>query len=224
MKQLFTFIFCIKFLCLTVNAQENKAVVDSLYLEDQLYVSAGYTFMLNKPSKMKQSGFSGEISTGFIKDIPLNKKRNLGIGIGLGYAYNIYNNNLKLLTVGKDSNFTIVDNYRKNRIYTHRIEAPFEIRWRGSTATKYSFFRVYGGVKVSYLLHSKSSFSNENSSFTTNDVPIEKLQYGLHLAIGYGTLNLYTYYSLQPLFKNSTLAGNKVDISRLTIGLKFYIL
>lgn len=199
--------------------------IDSLYLEDQIYLSTAYSFPLRSPSQFSQAGFSGEFSGGFIKDIPVSKQRNIAFGIGVGYAYNVYNSNLKLSTVGGKTQFSIADIYTKNRLHTHLIEFPLEFRWRNSTPTRYSFMRVYGGVKLSYLLHSKSNFVDNTSSIAIKNISeIQKFQYGIHLAIGYGTWNLYTYYELQPLFKNAVLSNKKLTLSRLTVGLKFYLL
>ncbi len=198
------------------NAQQKEAVIDSLYLEDQLYLSVGYTFLTQKTSGINQTGLSGEISTGFIKDIPLNKRRNFALGIGVGYAYDVYNSNVKI----SQNSVGIATSYDKNRLYTHRIEVPLEIRFRTSTPTKFSFFRLYTGVKFSYLFHSTSSFKgNEQSLVLKNNSQIEKFRYGLHLAVGYGRLNLYMLYNLNPLFKKDV----SPNFSQLTMGMKFYI-
>jgi hypothetical protein len=36
------------------------------------------------------------------------------------------------------------------------IRVPLEFRWRSSTFESYKFWRIYGGVKFSYLLYDKS--------------------------------------------------------------------
>ncbi len=200
---------------------QQKAVIDSSYLEDQLYLSVAYTFLTQKTSGVSQSGLSSEISTGFIKDIPLNKKRDFALGIGLGYAYNLYNSNLKITS----NNIDIADSYDTNLLHTSWVEIPFEIRWRNSTPTKYSFFRFYAGVKFSYLFYSKSLFEDERETISLrNNSQINKFQYGLHFAIGYGSLNLYALYNLHPLFKKKSNIVNQSNTSQLTIGIKFYML
>ena len=74
----------------------NDSIIDLKYLEDQLYISLTYTILGNKPATISQNGFSGGFSLGFIKDIPLNERRNVGFGVGVGYAYNVYVQNLKI--------------------------------------------------------------------------------------------------------------------------------
>ncbi|MBS9768467.1 MAG: PorT family protein [Flavobacteriaceae bacterium] len=218
MKELKSIFLC--FVCLGYfhfsNAQKTETVVDSLYLEDQLYLSAGYTFLTNRTPEVSQTGFSGEISTGFIKDIPLNKKRNFALGIGAGYAYNIYSSNLKI----NDNSVEIATVYDKNKLYSHWLEIPLEIRFRNSTPTRFSFYRFYAGLKFSYLFYSKSSFQDEKVVVSLkNNLQIDKFQYGLYFATGYSTFNLYVLYHLKPLFKKT----NQSNASQLTVGLKFYI-
>src|SRR4030065_599486 len=74
----------------------NDSIIDIKYLEDQLYISLAYNILGNKPATISQNGFSGGFSLGFIKDIPLNARRNIGFGVGVGYAYNVYVQNLKI--------------------------------------------------------------------------------------------------------------------------------
>lgn len=211
-------------ICNFLYSQQHE-VIDSLYLEDQLYISAAYTFLTKKPENMKQVGVSGEFSGGFVKDIPFNKRRNIALGVGIGYAYNFYNSNLKI-TKNNGTTFSIVSGgYDTNRLHTHFLEFPIELRWRNSRPTRYSFFRIYGGVKFSYLLHSKVSYADKNTNMSFKNIPeIQKFQYGLHFVIGYGAWNLYTYYALQPFLKDAVISKQKIDISRFTIGLKFYML
>src|SRR5690625_3949602 len=127
--------------------------LDTKYLEDQFYV--GLTFnLLDKMSKgINQSGFSGGINLGYIRDIPLNERRNFGLGIGLGWSVNSYRTNLLISKNEKgNSIFQTLDrntfDYNVNRFSTYLVEMPFQIRWRTSTAESYRFWRVYTGVRI----------------------------------------------------------------------------
>ena len=71
-------------------AQNDSTFVDNKYLEDQLYVNLTYIRLLNTPDQISQNGFSFGLGLGVIKDLPLNKRRNLGLGIGLAYEFNTY--------------------------------------------------------------------------------------------------------------------------------------
>lgn len=203
----------------------NDSIIDLKYLEDQLYISVTYSILTNKPVAISQNGFSGGFSMGFIKDIPLNEKRNVGLGIGMGYAYNAYVQNLKISRENQTSLFELAENYKTNRFGINAVELPIEFRWRTSTPQKYSFWRVYGGVKISYLIAAKSKFENADILITTKNIAeFNKIQYGVILAAGYSTWNLYFYYGLSPLFKNAVFDGENLNLKDINIGLKFYIM
>jgi hypothetical protein len=131
-----------------VCAQEfSNKVEDSLYREDQFYIGVSYNLLGKKPMNLSQTGFSSGFHLGFIRDMPINKKRNVAFGIGLGISSNSYNQNL---LIDKDnlgnSTYSILDGngtFIKNKFSTHLIELPFEFRWRTSTPTEYNFWRIY---------------------------------------------------------------------------------
>lgn len=203
----------------------NDSIIDLKYLEDQLYLSLTYTILANKPATISQNGFSGGFSLGFIKDIPLNERRNVGFGAGVGYAYNVYVQNLKISRENQTTLFELAEEYKTNRLGINSIEMPIEFRWRTSTPEKYGFWRVYGGVKFSYLVNSKTKFIDSDVTLTTKNIPeMNRIQYGATLATGYGNWNLYFYYGLSPLFKDAVFNGQDVDLKDIRIGLKFYIM
>lgn len=206
-------------------AQEAKDSISDLYLEDQLYISLHYNILTGKPQGISQTGFSGGLSFGFVKDIPLNKDRNIGLGIGVGYLYNVYIQNLKISNEINITTFSNVNNFNSNKFQIHSIELPLEIRWRNSTPIKYKFWRVYGGGKLIYNFLSKSQFTDNSIVETTKNInEFSTLSYGVFVAAGYSTWNLYVYYGLSPMFKNASLNGNKIDMRELNVGLSFYIL
>lgn len=203
----------------------NDSIIDLKYLEDQLYLSLTYSILNNKPAAISQNGFSGGYSIGFIKDIPLNERRNVGLGIGAGYAYKVYVQNLKISRDNQTTIFDLAEDYKTNRLGINAIEMPIELRWRTSTPQKYSFWRVYGGVKFSYLVASKTKFEDADVLRTTRNIPeLNRIQYGVILAAGYSTWNIYCYYGLSPLFKNATFEEKNLDLKDINIGLKFYIM
>jgi hypothetical protein len=203
----------------------NDSIIDLKYLEDQLYLSLTYTILSNKPETISQNGFSGGFSMGFIKDIPLNEQRNLGLGIGVGYAYNVYVQNLKVSRDNQTTLFELAEDYKTNRFGIKAIEMPFEFRWRTSTPEKYNFWRVYGGIKFAYLITAKTKFTDSEVVLTTKNIPeFNRIQYGATLAAGYGNWNLYFYYGLSPLFNDALFNGKKIDLKDVNIGLKFYIM
>lgn len=203
----------------------DDSLIDLKYLEDQLYLSLTYTILSNKPEGISQNGFSGGFSFGFIRDIPLNVPRNLGIGIGVGYAYDVNVQNLKISRENQTTVFELAEDYKTNRLGLNSIEFPVEFRWRTSTPQKYTFWRIYAGMKFAYLTTAKTKFTDNDVMLTTKNIQeLNRIQYGATLAAGYGNWNLYFYYGLSPLFKDAVFNEKKIDLKEIKIGLKFYIM
>lgn len=212
----------------TVKAQVNKKIEqDSLYREDQFYVSVTYNALIDLPNNVSQNSFSTGIHLGVIRDFPLNKRRNIALALGLGYSFNSFNQNIRISGYNP-YNYTILEsyNYSKNNFAQHFIEIPFEFRWRTSNAQSYKFWRVYTGLKLGYLIASKSVFNDRSGSDNQKNLTdLNKLQYGLTMSIGYNTWNGYIYYGLNPVFNDvSTIDLQSIDMSALKIGLIFYLL
>ncbi len=227
MRQLLSFL--IFSLSLSAFSQEipNFAAVDSLYREDQFYFSFTYNILRHKPTGIKQSKFAPSFSGGFLRDMPINKRRNFSIAAGLGYSINNYNYNLlvdeRSGTLNYAPNDTIA--FDKNKLILHYIELPIEIRWRTSRAESHIFWRVYSGFKLSYLVFDTQKFRNDDMKYSVRkNADLNKLQVGTYLAIGNNTWNVTAYYGLTPLFKSAEIDGNPIDMQTLNIGLMFYIL
>lgn len=199
---------------------------DEKYLEDQIYISLTYNVLLNKPALINQNGFSGGFSFGFIKDIPFNKKRTFGVGLGVGYSYNALIQNLKISQFQGTTIFEEAVNFNSNKLTLKSIDFPVEIRWRNSTPTKFKFWRIYSGVKFSYITSGKSKYKSSLETVTTKNVTeINRFQYGATIAAGYGTWNLYVYYGLNSIFNKAALLNNKtINLKQFNVGLKFYIM
>lgn len=212
----------------TVKAQVNQTIEqDSLYREDQFYVSVTYNALIDLPNNVSQNSFSTGVHLGAIRDFPLNKRRNIALALGLGYSFNSFNQNIRISGYNP-YNYTILEsyNYSKNNFTQHFIEVPFEFRWRTSNAQSYKFWRVYTGLKLGYLIASKSVFNDRSGSENQKNLTdLNKLQYGLTMSIGYNTWNGYIYYGLNPVFNDvSTIDLQSIDMSALKIGLIFYLL
>lgn len=224
MNKLFILLF-LSFSSLFSQIKEEK---DGYYLEDQLYIGFAYDILIDLPSGITQTGFSGSFFVGFIKDIPLNKERNFGVGIGLGYSSDTYFQNLKIYKKNNEikfENFLDDESFSSNRFSTHSIDLPFEIRWRASTNTDYSFWRLYTGATLKYIISSRAKFDLGGTQKIKLIDEVNRLQYGLNLAAGYGTWNIYFYYGLNTIFKDAKFNGaESIDAKNMMLGLKFYIL
>ena len=205
-----------------------KNDVDNKYLEDQFYLGLYYSTLTSSPENFNQNKFSSTLNFGFIRDFPFNEQRNFGIGAGVGLSFSSSNSNLKLSDLNSSVSGEIVngEDFTKNKWNTTKIEFPFEVRWRTSTPTSYKFWRVYFGVKTSYLLKSKYKYESLNSNYTLENLPFRKTQSGFTVNAGNNTWNLGLYMGLNPIFNKEFGQNNPnlKDLKEFKLGLVFYIL
>jgi hypothetical protein len=182
--------------------------------------------MYQQPSTITRSGFSYGLSSGFLKDIILNKKGTFSFALGLGYGFDFFNHKLKVEELNNVSVFSADNTLSSNTYFSHNLEVPFEIRWRTSTANKYKFWRVYTGVKFLY------NFSNRFENVASNEVKTaysdvsayNALQYGLTFSAGYDAFNFHVFYGMSPQYKDAKMRNEVIDSSVLKFGLIFYFL
>lgn len=212
--------------------EESLASVDSLYREDQFYLGFTYNILTGSNDEISQSGFSGGFKVGFIRDWPINDRRNVAIGTGLGWAIDTYGQNL---FVGEASDsgetvFQIIDDvvtdYDTNRFTLQSVEAPIQFRWRTSTPESHKFWRIYTGVRLGYVYHFNSTFEQPGNSVNQTQVPeFNRFRLGTTFTFGYNTFNFHFYYSLNSFFdKEAQIEGEPFDLKTFQVGLMFYIL
>ncbi|MGV9003284.1 porin family protein [Flavobacterium sp.] len=231
-------IFILTFVITATGLAQNKELtqveidfdaVDSLYREDQFYISVSYCLMQNKPDNFQQTKFSPGISLGFLRDMPINKNRTLAFAAGIGYTLNTYNQNVAIFPNGQNYDYQIVpDNitFSKDRFTFHTIDVPIEFRWRNSTPESTKFWRVYTGVKFSYLFYDEYKLNTSAGNFKiSNNKDLNPFQYGVYVAAGWNTVNIYAYYGLNSFFKSDTkIDGQPLEVNGINFGLMFYIL
>lgn len=204
--------------------------IDSLYREDQFYVGATYNVISDVPSGVKVRGLSGGLQAGFVRDMPINKRRNLAIAVGVGLTYDRFGHNLFIGDgEGKGTVFEVLDEkaeYNRNRFSMATVEVPVEFRWRTSTPSFYRFWRVYTGVRFGYAYWHQSAFVANNISLKTSNISeFDPFRMTATVSFGYNTFNFIAAYSINPFFNDAeTTDGQRVDFRSLKVGLIFYIL
>ena len=204
--------------------------IDSLYREDQFYIGATYNVLNSKPSGAKMRGLSGGLQAGFVRDMPINKRRNLAIAVGVGLTYDRMGQNLYIGNRdGGGTIFEVIDDkaeYDRNRFSMATVEVPIEFRWRTSTPTFYRFWRVYTGVRFGYAYWHQSALIADNVSLKSSNISeFDPFRMTATLSFGYNTFNFIAAYSINPFFKDAeTTDGQRVDFRSLKVGLIFYIL
>jgi len=241
MRQLYTFLACFSMFFSALGQiepvqQDTVAIekdsvpefADPYYREDQFYATINYNLIQGKPTGYSQYSFSTGLGVGFLRDMPLNKRRNHSIALGLGYSYNNVKHNLAVTKEEGKNVYAIKEEgtFDKNKLVLHYLEMPLELRWRNSDASTHQFWRVYAGFKVSYLFYDKAQYKPDSGGNykVINDANMNKLQYGAYLSAGWNTWNFYGYYGFTPLYNNAMIEGEKIKMHSVKIGLIFYIL
>lgn len=204
---------------------------DTKYREDQFYIGVTYNLISDVPSGVQIRGLSGGLQFGYLRDMPINKRRSLAIAVGAGLAFNVYS---QLLFIGEAPDgktiFTVLDDqnvdFTRNSFNTSTLEVPIEFRWRSSTAETYQFWRIYAGFKIGYAYWYKSTFKQTGNNVTQTDIPeFQKLRLGTSLTFGYNSFNFIASYSINPFFKDAmTTDGQEVNFRTIQAGMVFYIL
>jgi len=230
------FWFIFSFLTILGAYGQNQLSVDSLYqpdphyLEDQIYFGISYMVLKNLPEGMQQNGFSNAVKLGFIRDIPVNERRNFGFGIGLGLSWKAFYQNLRVSVdeqTGAINYYLLTqEKYISNSFHFRQLDIPLEIRLRGSTPEKYKFWRIYGGLTVSYVYGNSANYVTNKINVSYQDIHIiEPWQFNLHLSAGYGTWNFSFSYGLSPLLKRDLqLNGQNFNIKSMDFGIMYYFL
>jgi len=228
-------IFILLFLSFVSSAQDDLLdqyfkEVDSLYREDQFYIGLGINILGDMPAGMRQSGLSGGFYFGFIRDMPVNKRRNLSIGIGAGLAIDTYSQNL-FIGEGENENtiFEVIGSdidYSTNRFSTQVIEIPVHLRWRTSNVgDPSSFWRIYSGINIGYMYYFRSTFEQENNKVQQTKLDeLNRLRWNLHFSFGKSKINFFFNYSLNPLFDGVDVDNAPVNVTVFKAGVIFYIL
>jgi hypothetical protein len=216
--------------CFAQDVAKDFDAPDSLYREDQFYLNITYNTLQRRPNGLKQNKLSPGFAFGFLRDMPLNKKRTVSLAAGLGYSLAIYNQNMGIIDVGNETTYSILDpdniTFSKNKLSLHYVDIPIEFRWRNSTPDSHKFWRVHMGVKVSYLFYDSYKLeSSQGNLGQTNIKDLNDLHYGIYLTTGWNTWNIYAYYGFNPLFKSSAkIDGESIDMNTAKFGIMFYIL
>lgn len=225
-------LLCSLLLGSAVLAQDTLSVKgDDRYREDQFYLGFSYNLITKIPRGVNIKGLSGGIHFGYLRDMPLNDRRNIAVALGLGMSLDQYG---QTLFIGEDTDentiFTTLTgevDYSKNRLNMATLEIPFEFRWRTSTSTIYKFWRVYGGVRMGYTYWYRSYFRQPNNEVAQTDIAeFQNLNVAATLSVGYGTFNFFVHYTLSPFFKDAVTLNTQEEVlfQPLKLGIIFYIL
>lgn len=218
MKKLLHFLFLIS--VFHVIAQEDTLS----FREDQIYFSIGYPYFSDAPTELIQNKLSYGFSLGFIRDMPVNKKRTLALGLGLGWDVNTVFNNMQFEVLGDVIRASSIQGgYNKNVLTMQTLAVPFELRWRNANETKHAFWRIHTGVSLHMPTSFRANFTSKDGVQTNINLPYKKSLLRWNVHFGFNTWNISIAHDLQSWAVSST-PNRSFDIRFTKIGLIFYIL
>lgn len=230
------FLNCLFFIVVTTAFSQEKATsenapkvkIDSLYREDQFYFGVSYNTLRSTPEGFSKNKLSAGFTGGFLRDMPINKKRTIAVAAGVGFTYNNYIQNIAISGSDEVPVYTLLNgtvDYSKNKFSQFLVDVPIEFRWRTSTYESTKFWRIYSGFKCSYLLSDRSVF-NTPAAHTkiAGNKDFNRFLYGAYISAGYNTINVYAYYGLNSIFKSGAVNGEILKMKPLNVGVIFYIL
>lgn len=200
-------------------------VSDPFYREDQFYIGITHSMLMQKPKGLEQRSISLGTSFGFLRDIPVNRQRTVAIAPGAGLAFYNLRHNLVLLHDDGIPAFFIENDPSKNVQKLTYLEIPIEFRWRTSKMHSHKFWRVYTGIKYSYLLNSRIKYEGSYGKIETkkNEL-LNQSNLGIYVTAGFNTWNFYAYYGFKPLYRKGTVDAGENYFNMVNVGLMFYIL
>jgi hypothetical protein len=154
-----------------------------------------------------------------------------GIGVGtekyalngnrtLGYVEDdLGNSKVEVVPFDIDSTASI----RKSKINANYIDLPMEMRWYlFQNDPKRSPVIILGG-KIGYRLDSKTKVKYNDElgkqiSKQKDNFDLADLRYGAYVKVGYGSIKLYYYYSINPLFQTNR-GPSRTSVAVQTFGI-----
>lgn len=175
-----------------------------------------YENWANTPDSVKIGGIGRGFNAYLCYDFPISKSNfSFAAGIGVGTSNIYFDNQLPILnssaTAIRFQNVDTasgVDLYKKSKMTTAYIEAPFELRFFGDKENRNRGFKAAIGMRVGILVGAHTKNKNSVSGPTLVEKVNSKSyfqtwRFAPTARIGWGNFSLYGSYNLSPLFNNS---------------------
>lgn len=191
---------------------------------DYVMLQAGYDTWLNVPDSIKLGGIGRFFNAYICYDNPIQKSNfSFAAGVGIGTS-NIYLKNQVVQM--SDSSIQIsflpegaVD-YKKYKLTTAYIEAPFELRYFTNKENRNKGFKASVGLRVGTLVsaHTKGKYTFQNKPISDKVVTkryFENWRYALTMRAGYGNFSVFGAYQISNVFR---LNNGPENIRPIQIG------
>jgi len=180
-----------------------------------------YDSWANVPEEVKIGGIGRGFNAYLCYDFPISRS-NFSFAAGIGVSSNnIYFKDQLLIMNAPSSEVAFVnvdtaantDFYKKSKLNTTYVEAPFELRFFGNKENRNRGFKAAIGMRVGLLVgaHTKNKNTLSGSAIVekvNTKRYIQTWRFAPTARIGWGNFSLYGSYNLSALFKNG--AGPEV--------------
>lgn len=204
------------FLAQTAMAQKttNKKLVSkanySAPSRDYVMLQIGYENWLGAPDSIKIGGIGRAFNASVCYDFPIQKSNySFAAGVGIGNS-NVYFTNQVLTLSDSGSQIRVLPEsdpaYKKYKLATSYLEAPFEIRYFSNKENRNKGFKAAIGLRVGALVnaHTKGKYELYNKPVIdkiSGRRYLETWRYATTLRLGYGNFSVYGSYQISNLFK-----------------------
>lgn len=179
---------------------------------DYVMLQAGYDTWTNYPDSIKIGGIGRAFNAYLCYDFPIMKS-NFSFAAGAGIAVsNIYfkDQNLVLTDTTTFIRFVpeVID-YKKYKLTTAYVEAPFEFRYFSNKENRNEGIKAAIGLKVGALVSSHTKGKRTLASKpivekVSTKRYLETWRYALTARVGWGNFSVYGNYSINNLFRTGS--------------------
>ena len=187
---------------------------------DFVMLQLGYEGWM-KPDSINTTGLSRAFNAYLCYDFPIKKSHfSFAAGLGIGIS-NVYLKDQQITNTDTFANARFVAetiNYKRYKMTTAYLEAPFELRLFGNKENRNKGFKAAIGMRVGTLLgsHVKGRQDGTKVNYKENSRKyLETWRFAATARIGYGNLSLYGAYNLTKLYKD----GQGPEITPYQIGI-----
>lgn len=193
---------------------------------DFIMLQFTYEGWSNTPDSIKTGGIGRGFNGYVCYDFPIkNSNFSFAAGVGIGSS-NIYMDNMEIRlrdtgAAGSQVRFLPESqDYKKFKINTTYLEAPFELRYFANNQNRNKGFKAAIGMRAGLLVgaHTKDVISIEGTKVVekvNTKRYLDKYRFSATARIGWGNFSIFGSYNLNPLFNE----GSGPDIVPYSVGI-----
>lgn len=175
------------------------------------------------PDSVNTTGIGRGFNMYLCYDFPINNSNfSFAAGLGIGTS-NIYLDNQEIVLTDADSNaqarfISESKDYKKYKLTTAYVEAPFELRYFGNKYNRNKGFKAALGLRVGNLIgaHTKGKETGTKIVYKTGTKNfLETWRFAATARIGWGNITLMGTYNLNNLYKD----GQGPEITPYSLGI-----